>query len=266
MSRPTARAVNDTAATAGVSISGRAVSAPPSTTWNTSRGRIGEDLVQQQRGGRRGAGRLQDRGVAVGQAGCGLPQRDRDREVPRREQRDDADRAYRAISSASWVAPGGSRRRAAARAGRSTQDRHAPGHLAAGLGDRLAHLADGEADHLVRAAFQRGGRVRQRLRPGRGRGPAPVAGRRRRRARPRPPRSAPAGSHLPISSDGSCGFTLMNVMGPLPSLREWARAVFVGWRRAPVIFLDPQQHLAAGAPAPRSVAKPVPIPPGRTCA
>ena len=42
MSRPTAdEPVNETAATPGLSISGRAVSAPPSTTWNTSAGRNG---------------------------------------------------------------------------------------------------------------------------------------------------------------------------------------------------------------------------------
>ena len=42
MSRPTGtEPVNDTAATSGFSISGRAASAPPSSTWKTPSGRTG---------------------------------------------------------------------------------------------------------------------------------------------------------------------------------------------------------------------------------
>jgi ParB family chromosome partitioning protein len=51
------------------------------------------DLGEQQRGERRRLGRLEDRGVAAGQRGRELPRRHQEREVPRHDLRDDAQRS-----------------------------------------------------------------------------------------------------------------------------------------------------------------------------
>ena len=51
------------------------------------------DLGQQQRGQRRGLGRLEDRGVAAGERGRELPGRHQQREVPRHDLADHAVRA-----------------------------------------------------------------------------------------------------------------------------------------------------------------------------
>ena len=80
-----------------------------------------------QRAARRLLGRLEHDGVAGGEAGADHPERDREREVPRRDHRDDAARAR---SSSCCARPGpaaaGRPGRCPARRGRSTRGSRSP--------------------------------------------------------------------------------------------------------------------------------------------
>ena len=69
----------------------------PMTRLNTPAGRPArdDDVGQGAGGARHEIGRLEHHAIAVGERRGDLPGRDRDREVPRRDQRDDADRLAR---------------------------------------------------------------------------------------------------------------------------------------------------------------------------
>ena len=170
--------MKETAATSGCSTSWPAAVAPPSTTGTRRPAGRPENLGQGQPGGRRGAGRLEYGRVAVGEARGGLPQRDGDGEVPRREQRRDSDRD---VPGHQQLVGSGGRDGLAVRQQRRLgvvpQDRHTPRDLAAGLGQRLADLTDNQAGDLGRPLLECARRIGQCLRPP---GPGDVTPGRRR--------------------------------------------------------------------------------------
>ena len=93
--RPTSvEPVNATLSTSGCSTTARPVSPAPVTMLTTPGGQVGllADLGEQQRGQRRGLGRLEDDGVAGGQRRGDLPRQHQQREVPRDDLAGDAER------------------------------------------------------------------------------------------------------------------------------------------------------------------------------
>ena len=107
--------------------------------WQT---RVDERLQQVHRRERHELGRLPDHGIAIRQRRRDLPGRDRDRKIPRRDRRDDADGlAARVEEHPGRVA----RIRFAVRlerlAGEVAQDLHGAPRLANALGERLALFA-----------------------------------------------------------------------------------------------------------------------------
>ena len=175
--------------------------------------RLRERLGDVQAGARRLVGELQDDGVAVDERGRELPDRDRDREVPRRDQRDDADgpaarRHLRAGRRLLEVLADRAERLARGVA----QDLRGAARLAARLAQRLAHLgAHVDRDLLDARLEHRRGRRRDTPRG------APSAARPSRRMRPRPRRRPPSASasldeeNSPTVSAGRIGFTFVYV-------------------------------------------------------
>src|SRR5208282_409420 len=95
-------------------------------------------------------GGLEDDGVAEGEGGRDLPGRDREGEIPRRNNADDADRLARRFDvdvrpHAGELLAGNSQRLA----GEEVEDLACPGCFPDALGERLALLARKQASELL---------------------------------------------------------------------------------------------------------------------
>ena len=149
---------------------------------------LGESLGDVEPRSRRLVAELEHDGVPVDEGRRELPDRDRDREVPGRDEADDADRPPQRVQP--LVRHGGLEHladRAPGLARRVAEDRRGPQRLEARLAQRLPHLRGHVVRDLLRAGLEHVRRLRQERRPlGRGQGRPGgerLAGRLDRRAR-----------------------------------------------------------------------------------
>ena len=159
--------------------------------------RLGEALGDVETGARCLVAELEDDRVAVDEGGCELPHGDRDREVPRRDQADDAERPAHRVEPLERNRRGVDLADRAPRLARGeAQDRRGAGRLHSRLAERLAHLGRHVLRDLLRPRLDRVRGLRQERRarrrgeasPSRGTPPRPRRPLRARRPRPRPGR------------------------------------------------------------------------------